>query len=60
VTTIARSVGAALSPSLTGILFSIPSLLSVPFFLCGGLKIIYDLLLYRSFRRLKPPEKQKA
>jgi MFS family permease len=60
VTTIARSVGAALSPSLTGILFSIPSLLSVPFFLCGGLKIIYDLLLYRSFRRLKPPEEQKA
>jgi MFS family permease len=60
VTTIARSVGAALSPSLTGILFSIPSLLSIPFFLCGGLKIIYDLLLYRSFRRLKPPEKQKA
>jgi MFS family permease len=60
VTTIARSVGAALSPSLTGTLFSIPSLLSVPFFLCGGLKIIYDLLLYRSFRRLKPPEEQKA
>jgi MFS family permease len=60
VTTIARSVGAALSPSLTGILFSIPSLLSIPFFLCGGLKIIYDLLLYRSFRRLKPPEEQKV
>jgi MFS family permease len=58
VTTIARSVGAAISPSLTGIFLSIPVLLSAPFFLSGGLKIVYDLLLYRSFRRLKPPEEQ--
>jgi MFS family permease len=56
VTAIARSVGAAISPSLTGIFLSIPALLSAPFFLSGGLKIIYDLLLYRSFRRVKPPE----
>ena len=56
VTTIARSVGASISPSLTGIFLSFPALLSVPFFLAGGLKIIYDLLLYRSFRRLPPPE----
>ena len=58
VTTIARSVGAAISPSLTGLFLSIPVLLSAPFFLSGGLKIIYDLLLYRSFRKLKPPEEQ--
>lgn len=56
VTGIARSVGAALSPSLTGYFLSIPVLLSAPFFLAGGLKIVYDLLLYRSFRRMKPPE----
>ncbi len=56
VTTIARSVGAAISPSLTGIFLSVPFLISAPFFLSGGLKIIYDLLLYRSFRRIKPPE----
>ena len=60
VTAIARSVGAALSPSLTGVFLSVPILLSAPFFLSGGLKIIYDLLLYRSFRRLKPPEEQKV
>lgn len=60
VTTIARSVGAAIAPSLTGVMLSLPGLLSVPFFLCGGLKIVYDLLLYRSFRSLKPPEEQKA
>jgi MFS family permease len=56
VTTIARSVGAAISPSLTGVFLSMPALLSAPFFLSGGLKIVYDLLLYRSFRRMKPPE----
>jgi MFS family permease len=58
VTTIARSVGAALSPSLSGVLMSIPSLFSIPFFLCGGLKIVYDLALYRNFKALKPPEEQ--
>ena len=58
VTTIARSVGASISPSLTGIFLSLPALLSAPFFLAGGLKIIYDLLLYRSFRRLPPPEER--
>jgi len=58
VTAIARSVGAALSPSLTGIFLSVPVLLSIPFFLSGGLKIIYDLLLYHRFRQLPPPEEQ--
>lgn len=56
VTSIARSVGAAISPALTGMLFSIPVLFNAPFFLSGGLKIIYDLLLYREFRAVKPPE----
>lgn len=56
VTSIARSVGAAASPALTGLLFSIPVLFNAPFFLSGGLKIIYDLLLYREFRAVKPPE----
>ena len=60
VTAIARSVGAAISPSLTGIFLSVPVLLSAPFYLSGGLKIIYDLLLYRSFRRIKPPEEQNG
>ena len=58
VTNIARSLGAALSPSLSGLLLSIPGLLSVPFFLCGGLKIVYDLVLYRNFKALKPPEEK--
>ncbi len=56
VTAIARSVGASVSPALTGLLFSIPILFNAPFFLAGGLKIIYDLLLFREFRAVKPPE----
>ncbi len=56
VTAIARSVGAAISPTLTGIFLSIPFLLSAPFFLAGGLKIIYDLTLWRQFKSIKPPE----
>jgi len=60
VTTVARSVGAAISPSLTGIFLSVSGLLSLPFFLAGGLKLIYDLLLFRSFRRLKPPEERST
>lgn len=56
VTMIARSVGASLSPALSGLFLATPSLLGAPFFVAGGLKIVYDLLLYRSFRGLKPPE----
>jgi MFS family permease len=59
VTTIARSVGAALSPSLGGLFMSIPALFNIPFFLCGGLKIVYDVILYRNFKALKPPEEQR-
>ena len=50
------SVGASLSPTQTVILLSIPALFSAPLFLAGGLKIVYDLLLFREFRAVKPPE----
>jgi MFS family permease len=60
VTSIARSVGAALSPSLAGVLMAVPVLFSVPFFLAGGMKLVYDFLLFRSFRAVKPPEESKA
>ncbi|HED04431.1 MAG TPA: MFS transporter [Candidatus Fraserbacteria bacterium] len=58
VTGIARSIGASLSPSLAGALLGTPLLLSVPFFLAGGLKIVYDLTLYRAFRSIRPPEEE--
>ncbi|RJP49517.1 MAG: MFS transporter [Anaerolineaceae bacterium] len=59
VTAIARSIGASLSPTLTGIFFSIPILFNAPLLLAGGLKIIYDLLLFREFRSIKPPEEKQ-
>jgi MFS family permease len=51
VTSIARSMGAAISPALSGVFLAFPILLSAPFFVAGGLKIFYDLLLYRSFQK---------
>jgi MFS family permease len=56
VTAIARSVGAAISPALTGIFFSVPTLFNLPFYLAGGFKIVYDLLIYREFNAVNPPE----
>jgi MFS family permease len=56
VTTIARSVGASFSPALSGLILAVPGLYGLPFFLAGGLKIVYDLLLYRGFKAIKPPE----
>ena len=51
VTGIARTTGAAVSPVLAGQFLAVPALAGAPFLIAGGLKILYDLLLYRSFRR---------
>ncbi len=58
VTGIARSLGVAAAPLIAGPLFATAALASAPFVISGGLKVVYDLLLYRSFRRLRPPEEQ--
>ena len=56
ITGIARTTGAAVSPLFAGLLFARPSLINIPFYLAGGLKIVYDLLLYRAFVAIRPPE----
>ena len=56
ITGVARTTGAALSPLIAAPLFAVPGLASVPFFLAGGLKILYDLALWRAFRQHPPPE----
>ena len=38
------------------VLVSQPGLASIPFFLAGGLKIVYDLLIYRAFSAVRPPD----
>jgi MFS family permease len=52
-TNIPRSLAAAASPSLAGVLLS-TTLFAWPLVLRGGLGIAYDLILWRMFRRVKP------
>jgi MFS family permease len=54
ITTVARSVGAALSPYLANKCLAVSGLLGVPFFVAGGVKILYDLWLYRAFVSHRP------
>jgi MFS family permease len=49
-TAVPRSLAAAVSPSLGGALFA-AGWLAAPLVACGALKIVYDLLLWRAFRR---------
>jgi hypothetical protein len=49
ITAVARSIGASLSPAIATLLLGHSATLSLPFFLAGGIKIIYDLWLYRAF-----------
>lgn len=59
VTAVPRSLASAISPALAGALFS-AGYQAWPLLLCGGLKILYDLLLLVAFRTIKPPEEQRA
>jgi len=52
VTTLWRTISQAVSPAVTGWVMQAVAL-STPFVLGGGLKIVYDLLLYRTFRDVK-------
>jgi MFS family permease len=58
ITGVARTIGAAISPLFVGFLFARPSLINLPFFIAGTLKIAYDLLLYKEFVAIHPPEEQ--
>jgi len=60
VTGIARSVGAAVSPSLATPLVEAAGLAALPFVIAGSLKIAYDLLFYRSFQAHRPPEERAS
>ena len=55
ITNLVRLGGWALAPSFAGLLMQGTSL-AAPLFVGAGMKIAYDLLLYRAFWRVKPPE----
>jgi predicted MFS family arabinose efflux permease len=58
VTGIARSLGVAASPLIAAPLFVGSAFIGAPFVISGTLKIVYDILLYRRFQALRPPEEQ--
>jgi len=58
VTGVARTIGAAISPAIAGAMLGRPAWIGAPFFLAGGSKIVYDLILYRMFRGTRPPEER--
>jgi len=57
VTAVARSVGASISPMLATVFVGSAGMMSLPFFVAGGLKIVYDFLLYRAFASAKNDKK---
>jgi MFS family permease len=59
VTAVARTTGAAISPLFVGFMFARPSWINVPFFIAGTLKIVYDLLLYKTFVAIQPPPEER-
>jgi len=58
VTNLARNVFWAVGSSLAGF-FMQSVAFSAPLVLGSGLKISYDVILYRSFRKLRPPEEHQ-
>jgi MFS family permease len=56
ITGVARTIGTAIAPWFAGLMFARPSLINIPFFIAGTLKIVYDLLLYKEFVAVQPPE----
>src|SRR6266705_7207545 len=58
ITGVARTTGAAISPLFVGFMFARHSLINLPFLIAGTLKIIYDLLLYKEFVAIQPPEER--
>ncbi|MGH9803754.1 MAG: MFS transporter [Candidatus Acidiferrales bacterium] len=59
ITNLTRSAGWAVGPSLAG--WGMQQVaLATPLFAGGAIKVVYDLLLYFSFRRHRPPEEQPS
>src|SRR2546427_8973377 len=54
-TSATRTFSSSISPSLAG--YALANLwLGTPLVAAGSLKLAYDLLIYRNFRKVRPPE----
>jgi predicted MFS family arabinose efflux permease len=56
VTNVTRNIGWAAGPSMAGLVMQ--HALAAPIFIGGTMKIAYDVLLYASFRNIRPPEER--
>ena len=59
VTGIARSLGVAAAPLIAAPLYLGTAFAGAPFVIGGSIKIVYDLLLYRAFSSVPPPEERQ-
>jgi len=59
-TGIARTLGAAVAPLVAGPLYASAALAGLPFLVAGGLKVVYDLVLWRSFRHVQAEGERAA
>ncbi len=55
ITNLARNLFWAIGSGVAGVMMQVLTF-SAPLLAGGGAKVVYDMLLYRSFRRLKPPD----
>ena len=58
ITAVPRSLAASISPLIAGYLLGL-SAFGWPLIVCGGFKIVYDLLLLAMFRSVRPPEEAR-
>jgi MFS family permease len=57
ITNVARTAASALAPALSGAALGVGGF-GLPFFIAGGLKVLYDGLIYATFRNVHPPEER--
>lgn len=57
-TNVPRSIAQGVSPSISSYFISIFDY-SVPFFASGAIKIVYDVLIFLTFRKVRPPGEKK-
>jgi MFS family permease len=59
ITNVARTAASALAPAVSGAAMGAGAL-ALPFFVAGGLKVLYDGLVYAAFRDVHPPEERMS
>ncbi len=59
ITNVSRNIASAVPPSISGYLIG-AALLAEPFIFAGAFKIIYDIAIFSSFRRIRPPEEEMS